>query len=122
MKVRLNRLELLLEPPLQIVQARIVQLEELVHVDEVGAKRHLQLLLGLFQVAVKHLQNRILAVHVSLMVLRNNLNVLFQRLGLGQTHYLAPLTVCGLGGLGDRVSDGPYINGARTFFRLCASS
>jgi hypothetical protein len=45
-------------------------------VDQVVAQRHLVLLLSLIQIAIEHLQNRILSVNLTIVVLLENLNFL----------------------------------------------
>ena len=52
---------------------------------------HLELLLCLVQVSVQHLQNGVLRVHLSVVVLLVNLNFLFQLLRLRHSHYLPPM-------------------------------
>ena len=59
----------LLKLKLDAAQPSIVQVDEPVDHDEMCALRHLVLLIGILQVAVKHLDDRILAVHLALMVL-----------------------------------------------------
>lgn len=54
---------------------------------QVGTECHLVLLLCLLDVAVEHLNDGILTVHIALVVLGNDLNVLLQRLHLRSLHH-----------------------------------
>mmetsp|Transcript_3654 Transcript_3654/g.6523 ORF Transcript_3654/g.6523 Transcript_3654/m.6523 type:complete len:346 (+) Transcript_3654:315-1352(+) len=54
----------------------LLYLQEAVDIEEVASNSHLVLLLGFIQVSVQHLEDGILAVHVPLMVLRNDLDLL----------------------------------------------
>ena len=65
-------LKLLMEPG----KPRLLQFDKIVDVDQVVAQRHLVLLLSLIQIAIEHLQNRILSVNLTIVVLLENLNFL----------------------------------------------
>ena len=65
-------LKLLMEPG----KPRLLQFYKIVDVDQVVAQRHLVLLLSLIQIAIEHLQNRILSVNLTIVVLLENLNFL----------------------------------------------
>ena len=80
-------LELLVEP----TQSRVLQGDELVNVDQVVAEGHLVLLLRLIEVAVDHLQDGVLGVDLSVVVLLVDLHLLLELLGLGDSHDLTPV-------------------------------
>ena len=63
-----------------------MDVDEAVDGGEVGAVCGLVLLFGLFEVAVEHLQDGILAVNIALVRLRKDLNVLAQLLQLCEAH------------------------------------
>ena len=84
-------LQVLLELELDARQLGVVQVDQPVDDEQVRAQRHLVLLLRVLEVAVEHLDDRILAVDLALVVLRDDLDLLAQVLHLDQTHQLAPL-------------------------------
>jgi len=65
-------LKLLMEPG----KPRLLELDKIVDVDQVVAQRHLILLLSFIQITIEHLQNRILSVNLTIVVLLENLNFL----------------------------------------------
>jgi len=60
--------------------------------NQVISQSHLVLLLGLVQVSVNHLQDGILSVHLSVMVLLVNLHLFLELLSLRHTHDLSPVS------------------------------
>jgi hypothetical protein len=60
--------------------------------NQVISQSHLVLLLGLIQVSINHLQDGILGVHLSVMVLLVNLHLLLELLCLRYTHNLSPMS------------------------------
>ena len=56
------------------------------------SKCHLVLLLSLIEITIKHLQDSILGVDLTIVVLLEYLNLLFERFSFGETEPLAPLS------------------------------
>jgi hypothetical protein len=55
------------------------------------AQRHLVLLFSLIQISVEHLQDCILRVYFTIVVLLENLNFLFELLRLGEPEHFTPM-------------------------------
>jgi hypothetical protein len=55
-----------------------------------AAHCHLMLFFGLVEIAIKHLQDCIFSVHITLMILRDDLYILFELLCLRRSHDLQP--------------------------------
>ena len=53
---------------------------------------HLELLLCFIQVSIKHLEDSILGINFSVVILLVNLNFFFQLLGLGKSQQLSPVS------------------------------
>jgi hypothetical protein len=73
------------------LKAGLLELDQVIDVDEVVPERHLVLFLSLVQVSVEHLEDGVLGVDFSVMVLLINLNFLLQLFGLGQAQHLTPV-------------------------------
>ena len=73
------------------IQSRVVEVYELIHVDKMVSKSHLVLLFGLIKISIKHLENSILSINLSIMVLLINLNFFLQLLSLSQSQQLSPM-------------------------------
>lgn len=80
-----------LELLMQASQSRVLQGDELVNMNQVVAKGHLVLLLGLVEVAIDHLQYGILGIDLSIVILLIDLHLLLELLGLGDPHDLTPV-------------------------------
>lgn len=80
-----------LELLMQASQSRVLQCDELVNMNQVVAKGHLVLLLGLVEVAIDHLQDGILGIDLSVVILLIDLHLLLELLGLGDSHDLTPV-------------------------------
>mmetsp|Transcript_57745 Transcript_57745/g.182942 ORF Transcript_57745/g.182942 Transcript_57745/m.182942 type:complete len:476 (-) Transcript_57745:334-1761(-) len=100
-KLLLQGVEVEVELLLQALDARVLEVDQRVEGLQVRPERHLVLLLGILEVAVQHLDDGILAVHLALVVLGEDLDLFAKILHLGQAHDLAPLVVDL-----DRVDDG----------------
>ena len=59
--------------------------------NQVVTQGHLVLLLRLVQVTVNHLQDRVLRVNLSVVVLLVDLHLFFELFGLGNSHDLTPV-------------------------------
>ena len=59
--------------------------------DEVVSEGHLVLLFGFVQITIKHLQNGVLRIDFSVMVLLVDLNLLFERFCFRETEPFTPL-------------------------------
>jgi len=59
--------------------------------DEMVPKSHLILLLRLIKISIKHLQDSIFSIDLSVMVLLINLNFFLQLLSLSQSQQLSPM-------------------------------
>ena len=55
-----------------------LELHELIHILEVTPECHLMLLIGLLQIAIEHLDDGVLAINLTLMILRENLDLFDQ--------------------------------------------
>ena len=84
--------EVPLELLVEAAESRILQGYQLVNVDQVVPQGHLMLLLRLVQVTVNHLQNGVLGVHFSVMVLLIDLHFLLELFGFGNSHDLTPVS------------------------------
>ena len=80
-------LKFLMESP----QSGVLELNELVNVDQVVPEGHLVLFFGFVEVAIEHLEDSVLGVDFSVVVLLVNLNFLLELLGLGHPHDLPPV-------------------------------
>jgi hypothetical protein len=72
-------------------QTRVLEGNQLVNMDEVVTQSHLVLFLCLVQVAIDHLQDGVLSVHLTIVVLLVYLHLLFQLFCLCHTHNLTPM-------------------------------
>jgi hypothetical protein len=77
---------------MQATQARVLECNKLIDVNEVIAKCHLMLLLSLVEVTIDHLKNSVLRIDLSVVVLLVDLHLLLQLLGLGHSHDLTPVS------------------------------
>jgi len=66
--------------------------DQVIDVNQVVPQGHLVLFFGLIEVTIKHLQDGILGIDLSIVVLLVNLNLLLQRFSFGETQPLAPLS------------------------------
>jgi len=78
------------EDSLSVQEAALLDLQEPVHVQQVASDSDLMLLLGLIKVTVEHLQDGIFPVNISVVILRDDLNLLLQVLGGVGPHDLQP--------------------------------
>ena len=60
--------------------------------NQVVAKGHLVLLLGLVEIAIDHLKNGILGIDLSVVILLIDLHLLLELLGLCDSHDLTPVS------------------------------
>ncbi len=60
--------------------------------NQVVAKSHLVLLLGLIEIAIDHLKYGILGIDLSVVILLIDLHLLLKLLGLGDSHDLTPVS------------------------------
>ena len=60
--------------------------------DEVVTVRNLELVFGLVQIFIKHLDEGFLGVELSLVILRVNVDLISQILCLGDSHDFAPVS------------------------------
>jgi hypothetical protein len=77
---------------LQAADACILNRGQVLDVDEVVAEGHLELVFGLVQVLIDHLDERFLRVQLPLIVLRVDVDFVFELLGLGDPHNLPPVS------------------------------
>ena len=60
--------------------------------NQVVSQGHLVLLLSFIQITIQHLQDGVLGINFSIVVLLEDLNVFLKLLGLGQTQHLTPVS------------------------------
>ena len=71
--------------------ATFLQRDKVLYMDKMVSESHLILLFSLIEVTIEHLQNSVLGVDLSVVILLINLNLLLERFGFGQTKPLTPL-------------------------------
>jgi len=69
----------------------VLQVYQIVDVNEVVSESHLVLLFGLVKVTVEHLQNGVLGIHFTIMVLLENLNFFLELFSFSQSEYFTPM-------------------------------
>ena len=90
-KLGLNNAEITFKFLFESIQSGVVQVDQLIHMNEVVSQGHLVLLLGFIEVSIQHLQNSVLSIDFSVVILLINLNFFFQLLGLGKSQQLSPM-------------------------------
>ena len=73
----LDNLNIHLKLLMQTSKSGILQINEIINMDQVIPQSHLVLLLSLVQITIQHLKDSILRINLSIMVLLEDLNVLF---------------------------------------------
>ena len=77
---------------MKTTHARLLQSYKVVDMDQVVSECHLVLLLCLIEITIKHLQDSVLGVDFTIVVLLEDLNLLFKCFSFGQTEPLTPLS------------------------------
>jgi len=62
-----------------------LKVNELINVDEMVSEGHLELLLSLIKISIKHLENSILGIDFSIVILLIDTDLFLELLSLGQT-------------------------------------
>ena len=88
----LENTDITLKLLVKTTHARLLQSYKVVDVDQMVSERHLVLLLSLIKISIKHLQDCILSVDLTIVVLLEDLNLLFERFSFRETEPLSPLS------------------------------
>jgi hypothetical protein len=91
-ELRLDYREVPLKLLVKATEPRVLQGDELVHMDQVVTKGHLMLLLSLIKVTINHLKDGILSIDLSIVVLLIDLHLLLELFGFCDSHDLTPVS------------------------------
>ena len=76
---------------MKTTHARLLQSDEVINMDQVVSESHLVLLLGLIEISIKHLQDSVLGIDLTIVVLLEDLNLLLERFSFREAEPLTPL-------------------------------
>lgn len=75
---------------MKTTESALLESDQVIHVHEMVTKGHLILLFGFVKVTVKHLEDGIFGVDLSVVVLLVDLNLLLEGFSLGQSEGFTP--------------------------------